>query len=52
MKRDGQGNPVVTAANGKEALEIYAREQLNIRLVVKTFGGGSREGVVGYVQDF
>ncbi len=34
MKRDGQGYPVISAANSKEALEIYAREQLNIRLVV------------------
>jgi hypothetical protein len=38
MKRDDQGNPAITAANGKEALEIYSRKQSNVRLVVKTFG--------------
>jgi hypothetical protein len=50
MKLDGQGN-LISAANGKEALDIYAREQSNIRLVVKTSGGDCREGVVGFVKD-
>lgn len=34
MKRDGQGNPVINAANGEEALEIHAREQSNTGLVI------------------
>ena len=34
MKRDDHRNPVITAANGKEALEIYSRERSNIALVV------------------